>query len=437
MRVCRAWRRAATQCSPLWSTLYIQCHSDPLERHTCRRFRCKDHILSTPMAVHKAIRRSRGGLLDIHLVLHYGRNSCMQCFRSCLDVIGGSLLERWRSLSFAIGERAEIDLGPMFTGSLSNLRSVCFQNYSPTLIAALASSAPLLHTIEFAGFGPHNFARYIGQKFWPRTRKLVLKSAWCGFNQFKDLSRLLTSCRALHSLELDNSHVASSVGPPLPSLWPPDVPSLTRMKCNLQLPAWSLLSGMTITVLFIAIPLNRFSYDRETRGISKIFLPNLKRLTCEGSAATLCASRLFDAPSLVDLALIKLAGINFEDLGNTYSNDIWTHLSNVSLHWKYTPSDGELRSFLGLLRHHREIRSLTLRGIPLSAKIFTKPHIHMLCPRLNSVAWWLVPDMDNVEEVQKQFYEDARKCIGGPNTNWRVERISLSENYEAVMEEWD
>jgi hypothetical protein len=440
MGVCRAWRRAATQCCPLWSTLCIESHKYPQTRHRCGQFHPTYRVLNTPIAVRKAIRRSRGGLLDVQFVLHPGKNNCMGCFRKCLGVVGGPNLERWRSLSFDIAESAQIDLGPMLTGSLSNLHSVCFQSYSLPLIAAVSSSAPLLRTVAFSGIYTHDFARYIGQKFWPQTRKLKLETAWCGgYTQCEDLSRLLTSCTTLHSIELDTSYMV--LPPPLHPLWPPHIPSLERVKCKLHLQAWHLLSGMAMTVLHIKIPSSGGPDRGDACRISKIFLPNLKRLICEGSDATLCASRLFDAPSLVDLALFMPFMIYFQALGDTMGGDVWTnwsnHLRTISLHIRSIWPKRKLDTLLLLLHRHCGIQYLTLRGIPLDVEIFALPDTQALCPRLISITWWLVPITDHVEEVQKRFYEHARRCIGGPHTSWRIERISEHDNLQSFINELD
>jgi hypothetical protein len=363
----------------------------------------------------------------------------MGCFQRCLAMAGGPLLERWRSLSFAIKEDSGLDLGPMLTGSLSDLRSVSIRSFSSTLTAALASSAPLLHTIKFTGSGSHNFAPYIGQSFLPRIRKLILKRAWIGNRQFQDLSQLLTSCIALHCLELDDSFPHGPLrDPSSASLWPPDVPSLTRVKCELGLRAWPLLSGMTISTLHISVS---FSCDMDVQATSgmKIFLPKLEYLTCESALPTLWASKLFDAPSLISLACISLTKLSFKHLQDTDPNEIsapWPHLRNLSLHWWRPPSDPELKDFLPFLYHHPDIQSLTLRGIPLSSEIFTQPHMPKLCPKLESVAWWLIRDLYAVERAQRRFCDVARKYIGGPQTHWTTECISKHDNFHIPVEEW-
>jgi hypothetical protein len=124
--------------SALWSTLCTKSHALPWEQYKtiCKQSCPSELHLSTPIAVRKVVRRARDGLLDVRLMLFFG--------------FGGSM---------------GVNLGTMFSGSLSSVRSVCIQGYTPTVVPTLAFNAPLLHTIRFAGFGPHDFALCIGQGY--------------------------------------------------------------------------------------------------------------------------------------------------------------------------------------------------------------------------------------------------------------------------------
>ena len=64
----------------------------------CRRLCYSQPTLST---VQKAIRRAKGCLLDVTLVINRDPINCMDCLRRCLAITGGLLLERRRTLVFA------------------------------------------------------------------------------------------------------------------------------------------------------------------------------------------------------------------------------------------------------------------------------------------------------------------------------------------------
>ena len=430
MAVCRAWRRAVIGCTALWSSLSIVHHARPKNatNDRCWRVNYKSQVLQTPVAVHKALRRSRGGPLEVSLFVSTNRNAdfCRDCFARCLGMIGRRC-EQFRFLSLNIQtDYLGVNIGPMLNGSLSNLRLVRIASYSPDLVAALASSAPHLHTVEFTGFSLQSFAAYIGKAFWPRIRKLDLGFAWN--KQLHNLSHLLAACTALHSLWLNDGSRGGISGPnPIPKLWPPDMPNLTSMRCILRLPAWALLSGMRITVLYIRSPMAR-AYN--TRGMSRIYLPNLEHLTCSGSATTLCAAGLFDTPSIIDLVIIGLSALSFA--ASRDLDDVWGNISirprNVLLHWRPSPTNADLKYFQPLLDHLREIRCLTLRGIPLGdTEMFTQTRRQKLCPNLERITWWLVDDIDDTWS-RDAFYETACDCFGGPQTHWTVERISRAED---------
>jgi F-box-like len=438
MAVCRAWRRAAIVYSALWSTLRIRGHPKSLEQITgnrCGRFVYKA-TLTTPVFVRKAIRRSGGGPLNVDLWAHEYSKRCQDCFARCL-VLVGEQLERWRSLRFNIKESAGIGLGPLFAGSF---RSVSISSYSSDLVVALASRAPLLHTIEFAEWVPHDFAFYIGREFWPRIRKLNLGDTWCRAHQLQNLGQLLAACTALHFLELSDTYKAGPRPVAIPNIWPPNMPTLPRMRCALRLSAWHLLSGMIITTLYIGVmipdnwvPENWSSDDWSTSGMNKIHLPKLKQLTCEGPPTALWAAELFDAPSIVDLVMVGLFTIDPEYMDDRDLGDLWSNMSlrprNVILHWRPSPACYDLECFLPLLRCFYDIQCLTLRGIlPTDADIFTQPQAQNFCPNLDHITWWLITNAPDIGELEEGFCNAARNCFGGPETHWTVERISRAED---------
>jgi len=433
MAVCRAWRRAAIGCSALWSTLYIVHHEPSINttNDRCWRVNYKSKALPTPVAVRKAIRRSRGGLLHVDVFIGKDTNAgfCRDCFMRCLDMIGRRR-ERLRSFGFNIqNSDLGVSVGPMLAGSLSNLRLVRISSDSSDLIAALASHAPSLHTIEFTGLALQHFTPYIGKALWPRIRKLNLGYTWN--RQLHNLSRLLATCTALHSLWLSDGRGCMPWPTSIPKSWPSDMPTLTSMRCILRLSAWTLLSGMRITVLYIRNPMTG-TYD--TRGMSRIHLPKLEHLTCVGPTTTLCAAELFDVPSIANLVIMELYA---DSLGASRDlKEIWRNMSirprNVVLHWRSSPTNSDLeydlRYFLPLLDCLRDIQCLTLRGVPLShAEVFTQPRTQKFCPNLDRITWWLISDTDDAGS-RNRFYEAASGCFGRPETHWMVERISLAED---------
>jgi hypothetical protein len=446
MAVCRAWRRAAIGCPGLWATLHVVCHAAPLNEMTrdhCRRFVFKDLLLSTPVAIRKAIRRSRGGLLNVSLLTDIfgpGPDFCQDCFTRCLAQVGQQG-ERWRSFSFAARKPTQFKLGPLFASSFPNLHSVLLSGYSPDLLGALASHAPLLHTIAFRI--PHDFTPYIAQAIWPRIRKLDLGCAWVG--QHDNLGQLLAACTALRSLELSDVYYGPIPSNSLANLGRPPLPDLMRMKCRLRLSTWASLSGMTLTVLYIAgldvlsslDPNDRNlstwnSDDLFTNRMSKINLPKLKHLTCEGAPTLLCATALFDAPSLVDLVVISLLSSCRGHNNREHHDRMWTNVNvsfrprNVVLHWQ---PGSVFQCFISLFRSLRDIRRLTLRGIPLDdASVFVQPQTLKLCRGLEGITWWLISDTEGAEELLNRFHHAARECFGGPQTQWVVERISRAED---------
>jgi hypothetical protein len=113
----------------------------------------------------------------------------------------------------------------------------------------------------------------------------------------QDLTKLFSSCTVLRSLELVNQHPRKRMDPYIRYSWSPDVPNLTRMKCSLRWAAWPSLSGMTITALYIRTQytiINLSLYGRRPRAMSRIFLPKLEQLTCDGpdtSFGTSCYDR--------------------------------------------------------------------------------------------------------------------------------------------------
>jgi len=346
----------------------------------------------------------------------------------------GRRRERLRSFTFNIqNSDLGVSVGPMLAGSLSNLRLVRIYTDSSDLIAALASHAPLLHTIEFASFGLQNFAPYIGKAFWPRIRKLNLGYRWN--SQLHNFSRLLATCTTLHSLWLSDGcgYVPSPTS--IPKSWPPDVPTLTSMRCILRLSVWTLLSGMRITVLYIVDPITG-TYD--PRGMSRIYLPKLEHLTCVGPTTTLCVAELFDVPSIVDLVIMGLSAL---PLGASRDlKEVWRNMSirprNVVLHWLTNPDlKYDLRYFLPLLDCLRDIQCLTLRGVPLSdAEVFTQPRTQKFCPNLDRITWWLISNTDDTAGSRNRFYEAACGCFGRPETHWMVERISLAEDNRTFVD---
>jgi hypothetical protein len=351
MAVCRAWRRAAITCTPLWSSLNIGQHSThhlKLPSTRCWEFSYKDFPLTTPVAVRKAIRRSKGGPLNVHLVGSCFMPSCHYCFKECIEQAGRQV-ERWQSLSFAIEEREPplVNIGPMLAGPLPYLRSVSITCYSSNLIAALSVRAPHLHTIEFVGYAPasRSFTLSIGHKLWPRIRKLKLGYSWFIGGQSDDyLSSLLAACTTLHSLELDDKYIDNTLVLRLPNAWPPDMPKLTRTRCYLRVTAWALLSGMTITVLHITVLVPRIRdpdwdvSDWDPSGNAKIYLPKLKHLTCHELPTSLWALGLFDAPAIVDLVMVGLSSFDPISTNGKDPEKALKHSSlrprNVSLHWK-------------------------------------------------------------------------------------------------------
>jgi hypothetical protein len=438
MAVCGAWRRTASACSALWSTLHISSHLEPRNgstRNDCRSFFYRKVPMSTPLAVRKAIRRARRGLLNVRLSFDEEQGVRCDCFARCLGVIGHQI-KQVRSLDFDIGESPGIDLCPLLADSFSNLRFVRIRRYSPDFVAALASRAPLLHTIEFSG--PHNFAPYIGQAFWPRICKLNLGCAWHG--GLHNLSQLLSACRSLRSLGFGDRYEGPLWLNSLESAIPPHLPKLERMTCRLRLSAWALLSGATITTLYIGALFlghrdwnNRNPHDWRTRGMTKIYLPKLKYLTCAESPAALWAAELFVAPSIVDLAILNLSALNPEPVQNSDRDKVWRSMSlrphNVLLHWRPSPAYASFQSFIHLLHHLSDIRYLTLRGIRLhDAEGFVQQQGQKLCPNIDYIAWWLISDIEGVEEQPNSFYGAARECFGGPHTRWMIEQISRAED---------
>jgi hypothetical protein len=440
MGVCRAWRRVAIACSALWSTLHIGYHLEPPQEiagNRCQAFIYKDRILTTPVAVRKALRRSRGRLLNVTLSVR-DVLFCRDCFTRCLGLVGQQL-EQWQSLVFKISENARVNLDPILVGSLSNLRTVLICNHSSQLVAVLASRAPTLHTIVFPGLFPRNLIPYIGQEFWPRVHKLKLGYSWCTNDQFQNFTSILAACTMLRSLELGGSIVARVHS--LPNSWPPSLPNLARMRYKTGLAGWALLSGMTITTLYIAV-LHPGGYklddwnSRYTQGTKKIYLPKLKHLTCEGLRTILCAADLFDAPTIVDLVVVDLTAhasglVESEDL-NMVGKDTSLHPQNVLFHWRASRPSAphpDLIYVLHLLRHFHDTQCLTLRGIPCSdVEVFARSQTQKLCPRLNHITWWLISGAGDVKELQTGLFHVIRKCFGGPHTRWTVERISRAED---------
>ena len=431
MAVCRAWRRAAIGCPALWSVLHIGGHLEPSTEDItkrCLRFFYKDRSLTTPMAVQKAIRRTRGGRLEISIHVEERMAFCRDCLMQCLDLVGRQL-ERWQSLVLSIDEDW-VNLGPMLAGSLSNLRTFYTTNCSSGLMKALASRAPFLHTIEYSGTTPQGFACCIGQPFWPHLRKLKLGFVWCDDRLLQCLSSLLTSCTALHSLELCMVHRSAPRVPSPPIIWPPDMSSFTRLTCTMCLPSLVLLSGMRITILYITVWIRRYLFSGEwnpgdwtTRGMGKIHLPKLQHLTCQGLQTSLAAAELFDAPSLVDLVIESLSSFHSDCLADLEKpwRDSSLQPRNVTLHWVTFCTHNDLVIFLPMLRSLRDIQYLTLRGIPIAdAEVFARPQTQHLCPKLNSIAWCFTSDADDVKDVQESFYDAAYKRYGGPQTHWTV-----------------
>ena len=226
MAVCRAWRRAAIGCPALWSTLCIESHLEPSNKDiikSCRRFFYKGRSLTAPVAVQKAIRRSRGGLLTLVISIDTCWGFCKDCLMQCLDLVGGQL-ERWQSLVLSIKDD-KVNLGPMLAGSLSNLHSVRTTSYSSDLMEALASRAPFLHTIEYLGETPRDFTCCIGQPLWPHLRKLNLGHVWCDDGQLQHLSSFLASCPTLYSLALCTVYRNAPRIPSPPIISPPHAES--------------------------------------------------------------------------------------------------------------------------------------------------------------------------------------------------------------------
>jgi hypothetical protein len=449
MAVCRAWRRAAITCTPLWSTLNIKHHLTQSYKK-CWEVSYKDLTLTTPVAVRKAIRRSRGGLLSVHLTAGAFIPFCLYCFEQCLDQ-AGQQIERWQSLTFAVEAGAQLlaNMGAMLAGSFPYLHLVSITCYSPDLIAAFSARAPRLHTIEFAGLAPssHSFSLSIGHELWPRIRELKLGDSWfIGGRSNTYLSSLLAACTSLHSLELDDKFTGSTHVPSLPNSWPPDMPKLTRMRCTLRLSAWALLSGMTITVLYISVlvPGSRFPDDRnlgdwDPRRSSKIRLPKLKRLTCHELTTSLWAIWLFDAPAIVDLVMV---GLSSYDPIFTDAKDLEKALKhsslrprNVSLHWKARQTNHDPLYLLLILRYLHDILCLTLHGnLPRYAKTVAQPQEQKMCPKLEHIAWYFLSNKGDVEWLQKHFSNTARNNFGGPQTQWIIECLSQAEDDRTFLD---
>jgi hypothetical protein len=330
----------------------------------------------------------------------------------------------------------------MLAGPLPYLHSVSTTYYSSELIAALSAGAPRLHTIEFAGFAPssRSFALSVGQELWPRIRKLKLGYLWVTTDESNDyLSSLLAACTNLHSLELDDVYIGHSHILHLPKAWPPDMPELTRTRCNLRVSSWALLSGMTITVLYITVLGLGVRYpdwdvsDWDPLGSTKIYLPKLKHLTCHKLATSLWAVGLFDAPSLVDLVMVGLSSldpvfINANDLEKALKHSL-LRPRNISLHWKAQQTDDDPLYLLLFLRYLHDILCLTLHGnLPHYAKIVAQPQAQKMCPKLDSISWYFLSDKGDVAWLQNSFYNTARTGFGGPQTHWTVECLSQVED---------
>jgi hypothetical protein len=404
----------------------------------CWEFSYSAFPLTTPVAMRKAIRRSGGGPLNVHLAGGGFRTSCQYCFNQCLDQAARHV-GRWQSFSFNIqvGEPSPVDIGRILAGPLPYLHSVSTTYYSSKLIAALSARAPRLHTIEFTGFAPssRSFALSIGQKLWPRIRKLKLGYSWVTSGKSNDyLSSLLAACTTLHSLELDDTYSYHAHFFHLPNEWPPDMPQLTRTRCNLRVSSWALLSGMTITVLYITIlGLDIRYHDWDVSNWGKIYLPKLKHLTCYELPTSLLAVGLFDAPSIVDLVMVGLSSfdpvfINANDLEKALKHSsLWPH--NVSLHWKAQQTNNDPLYLFLFLRYLHHIRCLTLHGnLPHYAKIVAQTQAQKMCPELDSISWYFLSDKGDVEWLQSNFYNTARNGFGGPQTHWTVECLSKAED---------
>jgi hypothetical protein len=439
MAVCRAWRRAAIACTSLWSTLNITDHPI-LSPKKCWGSSYKGLTLTTPVAVRKAIRRSRGGPLNVHLAGGGYGGFCRHCFEQCLDQAGRQI-DRWKSLMFDIrvGGPSPVNIGPILSGPLPNLHSVSIICYSSDLIAALSARASRLHTIKFVGSAPDSVALSVGHKLWPRIHKLKFGYSWfMSGRSIHYLSSLLAACTTLHSLELDETITGTTHFFRLPNAWPPDIPKLTRVTCYVRATALALLSGMTITVLYISVLFPPYRdpdwdvSDWDPSGSSKIYLPNLKHLTCHELPTTLLAVGLFDAPSIVDLVMV---GLYSRSPIFTYAKDLEKALKhsslrprNVSLHWRAQLTDRDPLDLLLFLRYLPDIRCLTLHGnLPRYAKTVAQPQAQKMCPKLEYIAWYFLSDKGDVEWLQNSFYNTARNGFGGPQTKWTVECLSKVE----------
>jgi hypothetical protein len=448
MAVCRAWRRVAITCTPLWSTLKIGNHADHLLQcyNRCWKYSYKDLELTTPVGGRKAIRRSRGGPLNVHLggVMYF--TSCKYCFNVCVDQ-AGQQIERWQSLTFAFSsfEPPLVDIWPMLAGPLPYLHSVSITYYSFDLIAVLSARAPRLHTVELAQYAPdsHSFALGIGKELWPRIRTLKLGYSWFMSGQSNDyLSSLLAACPTLHSLELDDIYTGNTGNTyvlRLPNAWPPAMPKLTRTRCYLRVAAWALLSGMTITVLHIDVLIPGQEHpdwdvgEWRHRKNTKIYLPKLKHLTCHRLPTSLWAVGLFDAPSIVDLVMVELSSYrpSFTDAKDLEKALKHSSLRprNVSLHWVARQTDDDPGYLLLFLRYLPDILCLTLHGnLPHYSKTLAQPQAQKMCPRLEHIAWYFLSDQGDVEWLQNNFYNTARNGFGGSQTHWTVECLSEAEH---------
>jgi len=211
MAICCAWRHAGIGRTALWSNFDIKDH-DPSKATTndgCQRFHYKTSVLETPVAVRKAIRRSRGPSnlsLDVK-----SSEFCRNYLTRCLDVVSGQP-EQLGSINFNLQKNVRVNIGHILAASLSNLPLVRISSYSHGLVAALASHAPFLHTIEFTGDVPHNFTLYIDQVLRLGILKVHLGRAW--HRELHNLVQRLPACTALHYLQLSDQY-GVSVGVPL------------------------------------------------------------------------------------------------------------------------------------------------------------------------------------------------------------------------------